>query len=159
MKLRVFDTIATPPPPKKKLSESQKNLFLFNICRFFFLTLSNKQNEMSGDHDRRTQGGKSRRSPGGGGVGWHERINKTIPCGCMGVPLWGYFSMWAVFSLHVEAIFSVCCGRYFWSAPPLIFFAGTPLIVITFFFTSQIFICLPDRGSFNFFRKLIFFFS
>ena len=43
--------------------------------------------------------------------------------------------MWAVFSLHVEAIFSVCCvvGGIFSLPPPLNFFAGTPIIVITFF--------------------------
>ena len=67
--------------------------------------------------------------------------------------------MWAVFSLHVEAIFSVCCGGYFWSAPPpRIFFAGTPIIVITFFFTSQIFIFFPDRGGLNFLGNLFFLF-
>ena len=94
------------------------------------------------------------RPGGGGGVG-HERINKTIPCRCMGVPLWGYFSMWAVFSLHVEAIFSVCCGRYFWSAPPD-FFCWNPYNCYHIFFTSQIFICLLDHGSFNFLGNLFF---
>ena len=69
MKLRVFDTIATPPPPKKSKVRARKILFLFNFCRFFFITLSNKQNKTNGDHDRRTQGVKSRRSPGGGGGG------------------------------------------------------------------------------------------
>ena len=64
----------------------------------------------------------------------------------------------AVFSLHVEVIFSVYCEKYFWTAPPLIFFAGTPIIVITFFFTSQIFIFLPDRGGFNFLGNLFFLF-
>ena len=82
MKLRVFDTIATPLPQKKKLSESQKIFFFFKFLQIFFLTLSNKRNKMSGDHDRRTQGGKSRCSPGGGGG--PGRINKTIPCG------WGF---------------------------------------------------------------------
>ena len=63
MKLRVFDTIATPLPQKKKL-------------QIFFLTLSNKRNKMSGGHDRRTQGGKSRCSPGGGGGGGGGWENK-----------------------------------------------------------------------------------
>ena len=54
---------------------------------------------MSGYHDQRTQRGKVGARPGGGR---HGRMNKTIPWGG-GVPLWGYFSMWAVFSLHVEA--------------------------------------------------------
>ena len=65
MKLRVFDMIATPPPQKKSKVRARNILFLFNFCRFFFLTLLNKQYEMSGDHDWRTQWGKSRRSPGG----------------------------------------------------------------------------------------------
>ena len=48
MKLRVFDMIAIPPPKKKKLSESQKILFLFNFADFFFLTLKQtKLNEWS----------------------------------------------------------------------------------------------------------------
>ena len=69
MKLRVFDTIATPPPPKKKLSNIRagKILFLFNFCRFFFSN-SNKRNKMSGNHDRRTQGGRVSARPGGGGA-------------------------------------------------------------------------------------------
>ena len=75
---------------QKKLSErARKILFLFNFCRLFFLTLSNKQNKMSGDHDRHTQGGRVVARTGGGE---HGRMNKTIPCGG-GVPLWGHFSM------------------------------------------------------------------
>ena len=48
--------------------------------------------------------------------------------------------MWAVFSLHVEAIFSVCCGGIFsLPPPPLNLFAGTPMnmIVITFFLVHR----------------------
>ena len=43
--------------------------------------------------------------------------------------------MWAVFSLHVEAIFSVCCGGIFGLSPPLPrqIFGGSPIIVVTFF--------------------------
>ena len=74
----------------------------------------------------------------------------------VGVPLWTYFSMWAVVSLHVEAIFSVCCGGYFWSAPPWFFFAATPIIVITFFLL-HIYIFLPDRGGLNFLGNFFFF--
>ena len=83
MKLRVFDTITTPPP-KKKFSESQKN---YNFADFFFLTLSNKRNKMSGDHDWRRQGGESRRLPGGA---WENEYNNSM---WVGVPLWGYISM------------------------------------------------------------------
>ena len=50
--------------PTKKLNERARK-FLFLLI--FFLTLSNKRNKVSGDHDRRTQGGY-RRSPGGGGA-------------------------------------------------------------------------------------------
>ena len=103
--------------------------------------------------------------------GGHGRMNKTIPCG--GVPLWGYFSMWAVFSLHVDAIFSVCCGGYVWSdiwtshviynchhqrsgLPPPNFFCWNPYNCYHIFFTSQTFIFLPDSGGFNFFKEVIF---
>ena len=65
MKLRVFDMIATPPPKKKVKWEPEIFCFCLIFADFFFLTLLNKQYEMSGDHDWRTQWGKSRRSPGG----------------------------------------------------------------------------------------------
>ena len=73
---------------------------------------------------RAGKGGRVGARPGGG----HGRMNKTIPCGC-GFPYGGIFFMWAVFSLHVEAIFSVCCGGYFLVCPPPLefFFAGTPM--------------------------------
>ena len=131
------------------------------------------------------KGGRVGARPVGGGHGrmnktfpcgrGHGRMNKTIPCG--GVPLWGYFSMWAVFSLHVDAIFSVCCGGYVWSdiwtshviynchhqrsglPPPPNFFCWNPYNCYHIFFTSQIFIFLPDSGGFNFFKEVIFFFS
>ena len=66
--------------------------------------------------------------------------------------------MWAVFSLHVEAIFSVCWEGGIFGLPPPCIFGGTPKIVITFYFTSQIFIFLPDRGGFNFVGNLFFLF-
>ena len=77
------------------------------------------------------------------------------------VPLWGYFLslfFWAVFSLHVEAIFSVCCGRVFLVCPPPNFFCWNPYNCYHIFFTSQIFIFLPDRGGLNFLGNLFFYF-
>ena len=42
--------------------------------------------------------------------------------------------MWAVFSLYIEAIFSVCCRGYFWSAPPpLTIYLLEPLELSQFF--------------------------
>ena len=76
-------------------------------------------------------------------------MNKTIPCG------WGF--PYGVFSYVHGSLFSPRRG-HFWTAPPPDFFAGTPIIVITFFFTSQIFIFLPDRGGFNFLGNLFFLF-
>ena len=53
-------------------------------------------------------GSKSRRSPGGGGEG----VNKKIHGG--GFFLMGaFFSIWAVLSLHVRAIFFVWVGSFF----------------------------------------------
>ena len=46
---------------------------------------------MSGDHDRRTQGGRVDARPGGGGG--HERINKTIQC-VWGLPYGRLAPMW-----------------------------------------------------------------
>ena len=50
----------------------------------------------------------------GGRVGARQEgsMNKKIPCGGVGrsFPYGDIFSMWAVFSLHVGAIFSVCVG-------------------------------------------------
>ena len=50
---------------------------------------------MSVDHDRRTQGGKSRRSGGGGGG--HGRMNETISCG-WGSPMGVFFYVGSLFS-------------------------------------------------------------
>ena len=95
--------------------------------------------------------------PGGGDMG--ELIKQFHVGGGspMEVFLFSFF-MWAVFSLHVEAIFSVCCGGVFLVCPPDIFFAGTPIIVITFFYFTDIYIS-SRSWRFEFFRELIFFFS
>ena len=53
-----------------------------------------------GDHDRCTQGeGRVGARPGGGGT----RIKK-FHVGEEGFPYGGIFSMWAVFSLHVDSL-------------------------------------------------------
>ena len=104
--------------------------------------------------------------PGGGGGGGGVSMNKKISCGGNSFPYEGiFFYVGAVISLHVEAIFSmwwvsfsVCFGGYFWSCPPPDnFFAGAH-IVVTFFLHHR-YLFFPDRGSFNFLREHIFFFS
>ena len=89
---------------------------------------------MNGDHDCRSPG------EGGGRVSMKKKL-----MGGNSFPYGGIFSMWAQSFLSI----SPCAGslsRYvvrgiFSLAPPHDnFFAGAPIIVVTFFFTSQIFI-------------------
>ena len=42
MKLRVFDTIAIPPPKKKVKCRARKILFLFNFADFFSNSQTNE---------------------------------------------------------------------------------------------------------------------
>ena len=117
-------------------------------------TSSQKSNGIvSGDHDRRTQGGGRVGACQGGGS-----IHKKILC-VGGVPLWGIFSMWTVFSLHMGTIFSVCVcvGGFFFFCmgegallglpPPITIFADRASCC--HIFTAQIFIIFPVRGGFN----------
>ena len=124
------------------MKEPENFGFCLIFVDFFFLTLSNKRNKVSGDHDRRTQVGLG-------------SMNKKNSMWVGGVSLMEVFFMWAVFSLHVRggyAIFSVCVwggvlflhgGGALLGLPPHNNFCGSLL--------SQIFIIFPDRGGLNFF--------
>ena len=109
------------------------------------------------NHDRRRQGGKSWRSPGVGG-GQHGRMNKTIPCGC-GFPYGGIFYVGSLFSPRRGHFFRMLWGVFFSLPPPWIFLLEPLYNCYHIFFTSHIFIFLPDRGGLNFWGNLFFFFS
>ena len=121
------------------MKEPENFGFCLIFVDFFFLTLSNKRNKVSGDHDRRTQVGLG-------------SMNKKNSMWVGGVSLMEVFFMWAVFSLHVRggyAIFSVCVwgGGALLGLPPHNNFCGSLL--------SQICIIFPDRGGLNFFEGAI----
>ena len=76
---------------------------------------------MSGDHDRRTQGGRVVARPGEGGA-W--RMNETIPCGVGGSPMGVFFFVGSLFSPrrgHFLRLFIIIGagawggGQFFWA--------------------------------------------
>ena len=91
------------------------------------------------------KGGRVVARPGGG----HGRMNKTIPCG------WGslmevFFYVGSLFSPRRGHFFRMLWGVFLVCPPPLNFFCWNPYNCYHIFFTSQIFIFLPDRGGLNF---------
>ena len=77
----------------------------------FFLTLSNKRNKVSGDHDRRTQGGCMRWSGGG------ALIKKSMWEGGGVSPMGVFFYVGSLFSPRGgHAIFPCVCGGVSFSA-------------------------------------------
>ena len=86
------------------------------IFVYFFLTLSNKRNKVSGDHDRRTQGGDRVGARQGGGS-----MNKKIPCG--GGWSFPYF-------FYVGSLFSPRGGHFFRGGGGLFFCKGGGGVII-----------------------------
>ena len=106
--------------------------------------------------------GEGRVDARGGGGGERARIKKFYVVGDE-FPLWGYFFMWAVFSLHVGVIFPCVRGGVSFlhggsggggellGLPPITIFARAFCCHI-FYCTD--FIIFPDRGGLNFLREL-----
>ena len=101
------------------LSERARKI-CFCLILVDFSKILKQTNKVSRGHDRRTQGGgRVGDHPGEGGM------NIKIPPGRGLFPYGGIFSMWAVFSLHVGAIFSGGGGGlsqygrgHFWTGHP-----------------------------------------
>ena len=76
-----------------------------------------------------------------------------------GSPMKVFFYVGSLFSPRRGHFFCMLWEVFLVCPPPLNFFCWNPYNCYHIFFTSQIFIFLPDRGGLNFLGNLFFFFS
>ena len=110
---------------------------------------------MSGDHDRRTQGGRVGAHPGGGGGGgigeWIKHFHVSG-----GSPMGVFFYVGSLFSPRKGHFLRMLWG-VFLVCPPLNFFCWNPYNCYHIFFYFTDIIISSRSWRFEFFRELIFF--